>query len=72
MSNDGYAWKAVDGNYNTKFSGGSCTHTGQQTEKYAWWQVDLLQMSWIYKVSDTFASMLSYIVDSRKLNLVAI
>ena len=43
------AGKAVDGNRNTDFNGKSCTHTaiGKQN---AWWQVDLLDISWVYRV----------------------
>lgn len=35
------AHNAIDGNRNSEFSVGSCTHTNEQTNP--WWRVDLLQ-----------------------------
>ena len=34
----GRAYRAVDGNTNSKYDGKSCTHT--KAENRAWWQVD--------------------------------
>lgn len=43
MSSNGYGSvdgsRAVDGNLDTEYAGGSCTHTGESA--LAWWQVDL-------------------------------
>jgi len=39
ISNQGVSNKAVDGNSNPNFNGGSCTHTND--EEQPWWRVDL-------------------------------
>ena len=36
---DGFSGRAVDGDSNTNFNGGSCAHT--RGEKQPWWRVDL-------------------------------
>ena len=41
VSNYGSASKAVDGDTNSQFSAGSCTHTNGNGESSPWWTVDL-------------------------------
>ena len=41
VANSGSASKAVDGNTNSQFSAGSCTHTNVAGESSPWWTVDL-------------------------------
>ena len=41
VSNYGSASKAVDGDTNSQFSAGSCTHTNGAGESSPWWTVDL-------------------------------
>ncbi|XP_023930889.1 uncharacterized protein LOC112041643 [Lingula anatina] len=42
---------AVDGNTNTRFFDGSCTHTEENVELFPWWEVDLGNMYYIYSVT---------------------
>jgi len=44
----GVATRAVDGNTNTNWRGGSCSHTGDQENQ--WWQVDLGEAAVVSKV----------------------
>ena len=44
----GVASRAVDGNTNTNWFGGSCSHTGH--EENQWWQVDLGEAAVVSKV----------------------
>lgn len=37
----GYAYNAIDGNRDSNYLAGSCTHTTEQTSP--WWRVDLLE-----------------------------
>ena len=47
----GVAGRAVDGNSNPSYGGGSCTHTHRQ--KGAWWRVDLGRVWAVGKVKIT-------------------
>ena len=38
---DGAAYYAIDGNRNSHYHAGSCTHSEEQTDP--WWRVDLLE-----------------------------
>ena len=44
----GVASRAVDGNTNTNWNGGSCSHTGGRENQ--WWQVDLGEAAVVSKV----------------------
>ena len=48
-SHDGLSGRAVDGNPDSNYGGGSCTHTNR--EPGAWWRVDLLASKTIGKIA---------------------
>nr|AJW65883.1 F-lectin [Sparus aurata] len=50
-SNYGAAYNAIDGNRETDFKAGSCTHTAEQTNP--WWRVDLLESYIVTSVTIT-------------------
>ena len=48
ISNQGVSSRAVDGNSNTRWKGGSCTHT--RDEEQPWWRVDLGKVELVNEV----------------------
>ena len=48
IPNEGVSSRAVDGNSNTNWGGGSCVHTSP--EKQPWWRVDLGKVELVNEV----------------------
>ena len=48
IRNEGVSSRAVDGNSNTNWNGGSCVHTSH--EKQPWWRVDLGKVELVNEV----------------------
>ena len=66
-----HASKALDGNINQKWDGGSCSHTAVN-RKTAWWRLDIGQQANIYNIVIYYRQYSKYTMSVTRSTIVSL